>query len=145
MLQGFPVWETWRMQSQKDKFCHCILAQMQTKNLLLPPPIQEDLQIWHFKKILSVALSNIGNDYIKKFISLTRGLLSHEFAVSYVGLKVLHLFIVSKVLPAVPVKHELILIVLFTLFLLKQKVSCFSLLVCRLLEDLLIVGMAVAF
>lgn len=145
MLWGFPLWETWRMQSQKDKFCHCFLVQMQTKNLLLSPPNQEDLQTWHFKEVLSIGLSNVGNYYIKKFISLTGGL-SHEFAISYVGFKVPHMFIASKVLPAVRVKQEIILIVLFTLFLLlKQNVSCFSLLVCRLLEDLLILVMAVAF
>lgn len=99
---------------------------------------------WHFKEILSIGLNNVGNDCIKKFISLTEGL-SHELAISYVGFKVWHVFIAFKVLPAVRVKQELILTVLFTLFFLKQNVSCFSLLVCRLPEDLLILGMAVAF
>lgn len=78
---------------------------------------------------------------VSKFISLTEGL-SHELAISYVGFKVRHVFIAFKVLPAVRVKQELILTVLFFL---KQNVSCFSLLVCRLPEDLLILGMAVAF
>lgn len=88
------------MQSQKDKFCHCTSVQRQTKNLLLSAPIQEDLQTWHFKEILSIGLSNVGNDYIKKFISLTGGL-SHEFVFPCVGFKMPHGFIASKVLPAV--------------------------------------------
>lgn len=116
---------------------------MQTKNLILSPPIQEDLKTWHFKEILSIGLGNVRNYYIKKFISLT-GELSHEFSISFVGFKVPHMFIASKIVPAVRMKQELILIVLFTL-LLKQKVSYFLLLVCRFLEDLLILGMAIAF